>query len=546
MEQRRTYDVLILGSGIAGTILGAILARHGVSVALIDGGTHPRMAIGESTIPYTSALLRLLAGRYDLPELRNLTSFSLMDRKVSASNGIKTNFGFVYHRPGEPVRPEETNQVVIPKLLDVEHHLFRQDVDAYMLTVAIRYGCDSFQGVRVTDVHQDDAGVTLETTKGAFRGRYLADASGYASPVAKKYGLREEPCSLKHQSRGLFTHMTGVPPFEDCVDPSRRAGAPRRWSQGTLHHLFDGGWMWVIPFDNHPLARNSLVSVGFLLDPRRYPKWEGNPEREFRAIVDRYPDMKRQFANARTVRPWVSSGRIQYSSSAMVLDRICLTAHAAGFVDALYSQGLAITMNTINLLAGRLISACKDNDFSRERFLPVEKVALSMVRRHDRVVYAAFVGFRDYRLWNAAVRVWALGAFLGAFQAQNVLKAYQKTGDVKVFDAMELGPHYGASIPTSSAYDDLLDSLVADCELVEKGSLDVEEAARLTFQRLSQSTIVPPAFGLTDPSVRFFHPTPPRMLKTMIWSKTRADVEVGAMVRKALRGFAARRLLGVG
>jgi tetracycline 7-halogenase / FADH2 O2-dependent halogenase len=546
MKRRPAYDVLILGSGIAGTILGAILARHGRSVAMIDAGTHPRMAIGESTIPYTSALLRLLADRYDLPELRNLTSFTLMDRCVSASNGVKSNFGFVYHREGEPVRPEETNQLAIPKLLDIEHHLFRQDVDAYMLAVAVRRGADIFQNVRVTDVATDDTGVTLDSSAGAFRGRYLVDASGYASPVVEKYGLRETPCSLMHQSRGLFTHMIDVKPYDSCVEPNRRAGAPRPWHQGTLHHIFDGGWMWVIPFDNHARARNPLVSVGFLLDPRRYPRQTGNPEREFRAIVNRFPDMRHQFENAKAVRPWVSSGRIQYSSTRMVLDRICLTAHAAGFVDALYSQGLAITMMTINTLAHRLLAACEDGDFSARRFQPVEDVALAMVRRHDRVVYSAFTGFRDFRLWNVAVRVWALGAFLATFHAQNTLRAFQKTGDQAAFDALEAGPYYGTPTPGQSAYDDLLNALVADCEQVERGALGIEAAATRTFERLAHSDIVPPAFGLADPAIRFFHPTPPKMLKTLLWSKTRANPEIGAMVRQALRGFAQRRLLGVG
>ena len=38
-------DVVILGSGLAGSISGAILARQGKSVALIDAGTHPRFPV---------------------------------------------------------------------------------------------------------------------------------------------------------------------------------------------------------------------------------------------------------------------------------------------------------------------------------------------------------------------------------------------------------------------------------------------------------------------------------------------------------------------
>ena len=66
-EPRRTdrYHVAILGAGIAGSMLAAVLARNGVRVLLVDAATHPRFAVGESTIrtgimpcaPYFTATL---------------------------------------------------------------------------------------------------------------------------------------------------------------------------------------------------------------------------------------------------------------------------------------------------------------------------------------------------------------------------------------------------------------------------------------------------------------------------------------------------------
>jgi tetracycline 7-halogenase / FADH2 O2-dependent halogenase len=35
------YHVAILGTGIGGTILGAILAKHGLRVLLLEQGVHP-------------------------------------------------------------------------------------------------------------------------------------------------------------------------------------------------------------------------------------------------------------------------------------------------------------------------------------------------------------------------------------------------------------------------------------------------------------------------------------------------------------------------
>ena len=54
------FDVAILGSGMAGSIMAAVLAKQGVRVVLIDSDTHPRFVVGESTIPHTSLLISLL------------------------------------------------------------------------------------------------------------------------------------------------------------------------------------------------------------------------------------------------------------------------------------------------------------------------------------------------------------------------------------------------------------------------------------------------------------------------------------------------------
>ena len=86
------FDVVIIGTGIGGSMLGAILARHGVDVLLIDHVSHPRFAIGESTIPETTMLLRLLAVRYGVPEIAHLSKFDSVRTRVSPACGVKRNF----------------------------------------------------------------------------------------------------------------------------------------------------------------------------------------------------------------------------------------------------------------------------------------------------------------------------------------------------------------------------------------------------------------------------------------------------------------------
>ena len=77
------FDVAIIGSGFAGSILAWILASRGRKVALIDAAIHPRFAIGESSTPIADKLLMRLGQHYDLPELVQLSTYGGWQQPVS-------------------------------------------------------------------------------------------------------------------------------------------------------------------------------------------------------------------------------------------------------------------------------------------------------------------------------------------------------------------------------------------------------------------------------------------------------------------------------
>ena len=70
-----TFDLAIIGSGFAGSLMAMIARRLGRSVVLLERGTHPRFAIGESSTPLANLLIEELARRYDLPRLAPLSKW---------------------------------------------------------------------------------------------------------------------------------------------------------------------------------------------------------------------------------------------------------------------------------------------------------------------------------------------------------------------------------------------------------------------------------------------------------------------------------------
>uniref|UniRef100_UPI0010416F74 NAD(P)/FAD-dependent oxidoreductase n=1 Tax=Actinomadura fibrosa TaxID=111802 RepID=UPI0010416F74 len=544
MARRPAHDVLILGSGLAGSIAGACLARAGLDVLIIDAGHHPRFAVGESTIPYTSTMTRLIAERYGVPEIKHLSTYESVQAHISTNCGVKRNFGFLHHEPGRPHDPARAHQFPISKIAHTESHFLRADVDHWLARLAQRYGARLREDTRVADVRESDEAMTLVLADGEeIEGRFLIDASGFRSPLAQRFGLREEPTRLRTHSRSIFTHMTGVAPFESTLPSPRSHGNPSPWSEGTLHHLFPGGWMWVIPFDNHARATSDLCSVGISYDPRIHPKPDDGPQAEFDRFLADYPDVRRQFTGAEAVRPWVSTGRLQYSSTRTVGARWCLTAHAAGFIDALFSRGMQNTMVILHALIWRIIDAMRDDDFTVERFKAVEELEQGLLDVNDFLVAGAYTSFGHWELWDAWFRIWETGQVLSTMEVGRAYARFLAERDPRVLDRLARIEADGA-LPEYPPVRELMseaDRLVRD---VQEGRRGPADAAAQIFARLAEADFVPPPFGLADRDRRWFSVTPARVARTLLWARLQAPPEIGRLFAEGIglaiaEGFAA-------
>ena len=531
-------DVLILGSGLAGSSIASILARHGANVVLVDAAQHPRFAIGESQTPQLAEWLHILAERYDVPEIAKLADVESTTREVGPTAGTKVHFGFVRHNRGQEPDPEETTQFAIPKLLARSSHLFRQDSDAWMFYVAARYGVTTRQLWFATGLDFDEDGVTVTGRNGeVFQARYLIDASGFRSPLAEKFGLRERPARFKHHSRSMFTHYIGVRPFDDVSGHPKHLRPPIPWHKGTTHHIIERGWFWIIPFDNHEKSTNPLCSVGLTLDERTYPKpADLTPDEEFHRYLDLYPAVKRQFDGAHRVREWVSTDRLQYSSSRTIGHRWCLMSHAAGFIDPLFSRGLSNTFEVIDALASRILAALRDDDFSDERFGYVERLERGLLAFNDDLVNSAFISFSHYRLWNAVFRVWGCFITPGVMRLSGARLRYLADGDDRHFQALEKTHDPGLWWPESAEFKRILETTAETCEKYEIGELTGDEAADIVLAMVRDSPEVNPTYGWQDPELRFVAPSTWMLARFLYWGLFAAGPDMKRLSRFVVSG----------
>jgi tetracycline 7-halogenase / FADH2 O2-dependent halogenase len=330
------YDLAVVGSGFAGSLLATIARRLGKSVILLERGKHPRFAIGESTTPLSNLLLEELATRYDLPSLLPLCKWGTWRQTYpELACGLKRGFTFYHHQPGgEPQRDDQLLVAASPRDAIADTHWYRSDVDSFIVGEAQRAGVDYRDQVCLHTARERDDGITIEGERLAITARFVVDATGPRGFLHRALSLSELPLPDMPATEAFYTHFTGVQRLDEIDDP------PYPVDDAAVHHIFDGGWIWVLRFANGITSAGAAASFGL-----------GEGESAWRRLLDRFPGIRRQFASAEAVMPFVHAPRLSFRSGAIAGRRWALLPSAAGFVDPLLSTGFPLTLLGVERLA---------------------------------------------------------------------------------------------------------------------------------------------------------------------------------------------------
>lgn len=495
-----TYDVIIIGSGISGALTAAILAKFGLSVLLLDSAHHPRFSIGEAMTPESGLLLRLISKRFDIPEIAYLSCPNKIIQHVGSSAcGVKLGFSFAWHQQGVA---SSSDHLVAPPLNVPEAHLYRQDIDYFALQIALKNGAKLRQNIKIEDINLNANGVDVTLSNAKVKASFIIDAAAQGAPLARQLGVRTTE-GLATDTCSFFTHMLNVKSYEDALAPQSRSHSPIELFKSTLHHIFEEGWLWVIPFDNHPQGTNRLCSIGFQFNNAKYRPSE-SPDVEFRKLLEKYPAIAKHFKDAVNVREWNYAPRINYRSTQCVGDRYCLLPQAAGFIDPLFSRGLITTFESILRLAPKVLEAARTNRWQREHFIEIERHCLTAVRTNDRLVSCSYEAFRDFHLWNVWHRVWLSGSNLAGVFLQDMLRELELNGDCQQFDAaLQAAAFPGCLSLNYPAYEHFF---AQSCQVVEDARQqrwDAAVTARVLHDLLKENEPELLPFGYSQITNRF-------------------------------------------
>ena len=354
------YDLTIIGSGYGGSILAMVARRLGLSVLLLEKGGHPRFAIGESTSPLANLLLEQLATRYELPHLLPLTAYGPWQRTYPhVGCGLKRGFSYFHQEQGQPYQaaPGRGNQLMVaasPHDESADTHWLRADVDEFLMREAIDAGVEYRDGVTLTAPIWHEGGIaTVAGERGgeAFtaRTRLIIDATGPRGFLSRALDLPEAGFAEYPATQSLYAHFTGVRRCDTMPEYESADAPPYPIDDAAVHHVFAGGWMWILRFDTGVTSAGIAVTNALAEELRLS---EGEPA--WRRFLARFPSVGAQFAQAVPTRPFSYTPRVSYRASAAAGPGWALLPSAAAFVDPLFSTGIPLALLGIERL-GRIL-----------------------------------------------------------------------------------------------------------------------------------------------------------------------------------------------
>jgi flavin-dependent dehydrogenase len=394
-----SYDVAILGGGLAGLTLGLQIkqTRPETTIFMAERreGYAPEAAfkVGESTQEISCNYFGEVLGFREHLENEHIRKCGL-------------RFWFPAGDNSELAERIERGPSADPPV--PSYQLDRGRFENFLGAQALEAGIDLFGSTTIQGVDFGDEEHTITFTRGGetmtTRARWVADANGRAFMLKKKLDLFE---GNGHVINAAWFRLGGGLDIEDWADPDDEEFFGRMSERGlrrhsTNHICGEGYWVWLIPLSSGP------VSIGIVADPRFHPWEEINTlEGALNWIAEHEPQLRESIAGREDkIEDYLNAKDFSYGCKQTFSgsDRWVLVGEAGAFLDPFYSPG-SDYIAMANTFATDLITRSLDGEDVTER-----------AKAHDDLYKAAYrthLSFyeQQYEFWhNPAVMNVKIGA----------------------------------------------------------------------------------------------------------------------------------------
>jgi flavin-dependent dehydrogenase len=310
-EQR--CEVLVIGGGPGGSTIGALLAKRGREVVLLEKEVHPRFHIGESLLPRNMEIFESLGVMDRLKAIGVVKKAA--DFTDELAGGAKTTFHFAR---------------AVDKTYPSAFQVRRDELDAMLLYTARDHGVVVHEATQVTsvDLNDDARRVTAVDAEGchhAWAPEFIVDASGRDSLLARRLNWRRR--DRAHSTAAMFGHF---------AQAERREGD----AAGNISvYWFEHGWLWMIPL------RDGCMSVGAVCEPAYIKSRDCSPEEFLQRTIAMMPNAAARMRDAYAISEVCTAGNYSYDSRRAGDKGFLLIGDALCFIDPVFSSGVLLAMH---------------------------------------------------------------------------------------------------------------------------------------------------------------------------------------------------------
>lgn len=322
-----TAEVVIIGAGPSGTVLGSLLFQAGLKPLILEKARFPRFCIGESLLPQCMDFIH----EAGFEEAVEKAGFQFKNGASFISGGQHVEFDF-----------SEKSYDGYDSTFQVQRGKF----DQILADTAAAQGVDIRYGHTIQRVEKTESGLRL--TVGCDEGSYVlepgfvADASGYGRVLPRFLDL-DKPAGLLPRA-SVFNHFTSeVDDFGPdrnkiriCTDPDHK-----------------DTWVWWIPFSDN------TCSVGVVTPIEEFLQSGMDESSFFMRKIERIQPIGDIVKKSTPLRSFKSIQGYSASVKSLYGDGFVLLGNSGEFIDPVFSSGVTIAMKSSSLAAPLIVKQLK-------------------------------------------------------------------------------------------------------------------------------------------------------------------------------------------
>ncbi len=282
-------------------------------------------------------------------------------------------------------------------------------MDYFLLQEAVASGAEFLDQTGLHSIELANVGATklLGKRRGhavKLRARLVVDASGPRGFLSRALRIGEKRFDDFPATHALYSHFIGVHRCDAMPDYEVAGAPPYPMDDAAVHHVFDGGWMWVLRFNNGVTSAGIVVTEEIAKE-LRLPEGEA----AWRRFLARFPSIAAQFADAKAIRDFTWTPHLAYRSEVAAGEGWAMLPSAAAFVDPLFGPGMPMAALGVERL-GRLLEENNPRHGLNEQLHEYSRTTLAEADHVADFIAGCYAAFPRFELFTSLSMVYFASA----------------------------------------------------------------------------------------------------------------------------------------